>query len=233
MTMSLEPSLSRRGVSEFIGTAFLLAVIVGSGIMGENLSGGNVAIALLANTLATGAGLLAMILAFGPISGAHFNPVVTLTSALNGDLRWKDVPAYWAAQFLGGVSGVFAAHVMFGLKAFAYAQKERSGFSQGFSEFIATFGLLAVILCGARHRTSAVPFSVAAYVTAGYWFTASTALANPAVTVARSLTNTFSGIRPADAPAFIAAQFAAAATAFVVFRWLLARPEGTQRSVRI
>jgi glycerol uptake facilitator-like aquaporin len=216
------PPLLKRSAAEFIGTAFLLAVIVGSGIMGERLAGGNVAVALLANTLATGAGLLALILAFGPISGAHFNPVVTLASAVNGALEWSAAAPYILSQFAGGLAGVFAAHVMFGLGAFACSRHERSGFSQAFSEFVATFGLLTVIICGVKHRPSAVPFGVAAYVTAGYWFTASTALANPAVTVARSLTDTFSGIRPVDVPAFIAAQLLAGALAVVVYRWLLA-----------
>jgi len=220
-----EPTLLRRTAAEFLGTGFLLAVIVGSGIMGERLAGGNVAVALLANTLATGAGLLALILTFGPISGAHFNPVVTLTSALNRDFRWRDVPPYLLAQFTGGIAGVLAAHTMFGLAALSLSQHERSGFSQAFSEFVATFGLLSVIVCGVRHRPSAVPMSVAAYVTAGYWFTASTALANPAVTVARSLTDTFSGIRPVDVPAFIAAQLVAMLTAYVVLGWLLAPKE--------
>ena len=224
-----EAALSRRILAEFLGTAFLLAVIVGSGIMGERLAGGNVAIALLANTLATGAGLLALILTFGPISGAHFNPVVTLTSALNRNFNWSDVPPYILAQFTGGILGVFVAHTMFGLAAFSLSQHERSGFSQAFSEFIATFGLLSVIVCGVRYRPTAVPMAVAGYVTAGYWFTASTALANPAVTVARSLTDTFSGIRPVDVPAFIVAQLVAMMTAFVVLGWMLAPKESAER----
>jgi glycerol uptake facilitator-like aquaporin len=218
----VEYNLPRRASAEFLGTAFLLAVIVGSGIMGERLAGGNVAVALLANALATGAGLLALILTFGPVSGAHFNPVVTLMSAVNRDFRWSDTPAYLLAQFTGAIAGVWAAHMMFGLAAFSFSQHERSGLSQAFSEFVATFGLLAVIACGSRHRPSAVPLGVAAYVAAGYWFTASTALANPAVTLARSLTDTFSGIRPVDTPAFIAAQILATITACAVLGWMLA-----------
>jgi glycerol uptake facilitator-like aquaporin len=230
METTQEPSLGRRCVAELLGTAFLLAVIVGSGIMGERLAGGNIAIALLANTLATGAGLLALILTFGPISGAHFNPVVTIVSALNGAFRWTDVAGYVVCQFAGGILGVAVAHVMFGLAAFSFSMHERSGFSQAFSEFVATAGLLMVIICGSRHRPSAVPFGVAAYVTAGYWFTASTALANPAVTVARSLTDTFSGIRPVDVPAFIVAQVVAMAAVFVLLRWMFGAPAALEAS---
>ena len=217
-------SLSRRVTAEFIGSAFLLAVIVGSGIMGERLAGGNVAIALLANTLATGAGLLALILTFGPISGAHFNPAVTLICVLRRDLNGYDAIPYLLAQFSGAIAGVFMAHLMFGLAPFSLSHHERSGLSQAFSEFVATFGLLTVIVCGVRHRPAAAPFTVAAYVTAGYWFTASTALANPAVTVARSLTDTFSGIRPVDAPAFIVSQLLATLTVYFLLSWLLATP---------
>ncbi len=224
------PTLQRRFVAELLGTAFLLAVIVGSGIMGERLSGGNFAIALLANAIATGAGLFALITVLGPISGAHFNPVVTLTGAMNRKLPWVEVPAYWAAQFGGAIAGVWTAHTMFGLAAFAFSQHERSGFGQVFSEFVATFGLLGVIACGVRYQPSSVAACVAAYVTAGYWFTASTALANPAVTVARSLTDTFSGIRPVDVPSFVIAQIVATLTAFAVFGWLLA-PQSSPRPV--
>ena len=214
-------SLARRIVAEALGAALLLAAVVGSGIMGERLAEGNVAIALLANTLATGATLVAMILAFGPVSGAHFNPVVTLADASQGGLAWRDVPDYLFAQFLGAFAGVAAADLMFGEPLFAASLHVRAGAAQLLSEFIATFGLLAVIWGCARWRSSAVPFAVGAYITGAYWFTASTSFANPAVTLARSVTNTFAGIRPVDAPAFIAAQFAGATAATVLFRWLI------------
>ena len=210
----------RRVVAEFAGTAFLLAAVVGSGIMGERLSGGNVAIALLANTLATGAALVALILTFGPISGAHFNPAVTVCDAFLGGISWPMVPGYIAAQVAGALAGVASAHGMFGLDIFGASQHIRSGPSQLFSEFIATFGLLAVIWGVVRSRPSAVPFAVGAYITGAYWFTASTSFANPAVTLARSFTNTFAGIRPQDAPGFIVAQFLGAAAATLLFRWL-------------
>ena len=173
------PTLSKRAVAEFVGTAMLLATVVGSGIMGERLAGGNVAIALLANTIATGAGLVALILAFGPVSGAHFNPAVTLADASQGGLAWRDVPIYFAAQIAGAFAGVALAHVMFKEPALFFAsQHERSGFSQLVSEFVATFGLLAVIWGCVRSRPSAVPFAVGAYITAAYWFTSSTSFAN-------------------------------------------------------
>ena len=178
-------SLSRRLAAEALGTAFLLAAVVGSGIMGDRLAGGNVAIALLANTLATGAALAVLILIFGPISGAHFNPVVTLADATEGGLGWRDVPLYIAAQLLGAFSGVAAAHLMFGAPLFFASRQVRAGSAQAFSEFVATFGLLAVIWGCARLRATAVPFAVAAYIMAAYWFTASTSFANPAVTLAR------------------------------------------------
>jgi glycerol uptake facilitator-like aquaporin len=211
----------RRTAAEAVGTALLLAAIVGSGIMGDRLSGGNVAIALLANTLATGAMLVALILAFGPISGAHFNPAVTLADASQGGLPWREVPGYLAAQFLGAFAGVAVAHLMFAEPLFRSSQHARAGGAQIFSEFVATFGLLAVIWGCARLRSSAVPFAVGAYITGAYWFTASTSFANPAVTLARSATNTFTGIRPGDAPGFIAAQLAGAAAATLLFRWLV------------
>ncbi|MEA2174759.1 MAG: hypothetical protein QOD00_2351, partial [Blastocatellia bacterium] len=211
----------RRVVAESIGTAMLLAAVVGSGIMGERLSGGNVAIALLANTIATGAALLALILTFGSISGAHFNPAVTLADASQGGLAWRAVPAYIVAQITGAFAGVAAAHLMFGLPLFFASRHARHGASQLFSEFIATFGLLAVIWGCARLRSQAVPFAVAAYITAAYWFTASTSFANPAVTLARSVSDTFAGIRPVDAPAFIIAQLSGAAAATALFRWLV------------
>jgi glycerol uptake facilitator-like aquaporin len=211
----------RRIAAEAVGTAFLLAAVVGSGIMGERLAGGNVAIALLANTLATGAMLVTLILTFGPISGAHFNPAVTLADASQGGLPWREVPGYLAAQLTGAFAGVAAAHLMFGQAVFSVSRHVRSGGAQLFSEFVATFGLLCVIWGCARLRSSAVPFAVGAYITGAYWFTASTSFANPAVTLARSASDTFAGIRPADSPGFIVAQFAGAAAATALFRWLV------------
>jgi glycerol uptake facilitator-like aquaporin len=217
----MTPSLPRRVVAEFTGTLFLLAAIVGSGIMGERLAAGNIALALLANTIATGAALVALILAFGPISGAHLNPAVTLADAWEGGIRWRETPAYIAAQIAGAFAGVAAAHLMFGLSLFSASTHLRYGPAQIFSEFIATFGLLSVIWGCARHRPSAVPFAVGAYITAAYWFTASTSFANPAVTLARSASNTFAGIRPADVAGFIAAQLGGAFAATLLFRWLI------------
>ena len=217
----LSQSLSRRAAAEAVGTAMLLAAVVGSGIMGERLSGGNAAIALLANTLATGAALVALILAFGPISGAHFNPAVSLADASQGGLAWREVPVYIFAQVLGAFAGVATAHLMFGLALFSASQHVRAGNSQMFSEFVATFGLLVVIWGCFRFRSQAIPFAVAAYITAAYWFTASTSFANPAVTLARSMSDTFVGIRPVDTSGFIIAQLAGAAVATVLFRWLV------------
>ena len=216
--------LSRRAVGEALGTAMLLAAVVGSGIMGERLAGGNVAIALLANTLATGAALVALILTFEPLSGAHFNPAVSLASAWQGSLGWREVPAYICAQIVGAFAGVAAAHLMFGLPLFSAASHVRAGAAQLFSEFVATFGLLLVIQSCVRFRPNAVAFAVAAYITAAYWFTASTSFANPAVTLARSLSDTFVGIRPVDAPGFIVAQLAGAAAATMLFRVLARSP---------
>jgi glycerol uptake facilitator-like aquaporin len=217
--------LLRKLVAEAVGTAFLLAVVVGSGIMGERLAGGNVAVALLANALATGAGLVALILAFGPISGAHFNPVVTLADASQGGLSWREVPGYVLAQIGGAFAGVATAHVMFGERALFFASRhERSGGAQAVSEVVATFGLLAVIWGCARRRPSVTPFAVGAYIVAAYWFTSSTSFANPAVTLARAATDTFAGIRPVDVPGFIAAQLVGAAAATALFRWLVPAP---------
>jgi len=210
-----------RMAAEFVGTAFLLAAVVGSGIMGERLSGGNVAIALLANTIATGAVLVALILTFGSVSGAHFNPAVTLADASQRGISWNEVPGYLIAQIAGAYVGVVCAHLMFGLPVFSASHHARSGISQAFSEFVATFGLLSVIWGCSRLRSSLVPFSVGAYITAAYWFTASTSFANPAVTLARAATDTFSGIRPTDVPGFIAAQLIGAAAATALFRWLV------------
>ncbi|WP_242394984.1 MIP/aquaporin family protein [Anaeromyxobacter oryzisoli] len=210
----------RRLASEAIGTGLLLATVVGSGIMGDRLSGGNVAIALLANTIATGAGLVALISTFGPVSGAHFNPAVTVASAFHGSLPWSEVPAYLVAQVVGAFLGVAAAHLMFGEPLFAASTHVRAGGPQFLSEAIATFGLLAVIWGCSRARPSAVPFVVGAYITAAYWFTASTSFANPAVTLARAATPTFAGIRPIDVPAFIVAQLIGAALATGIFAWM-------------
>lgn len=221
-------SLPRRLVAEGLGTALLLAVVVGSGIMAERLAGGNVAIALLANTLATGAGLVALILTFGPISGAHFNPAVTLADAWQGGLPWRHVPAYISVQIMGAFAGVAAAHLMFGEPLFSASQHARAGYAQLWSEFVATFGLLAVIWGCVRSRPSVVPFAVGAYISAAYWFTASTSFANPAVTLARAASDSFAGIRPADAPGFIIAQLLGAWAATALFRWLY--PASRQRT---
>jgi glycerol uptake facilitator-like aquaporin len=214
-------SLSRRLAAEFLGTAFLVAAVIGSGIMGEQLAAGNVAIALLANTVATGAALVALILALGPISGAHLNPVVTLTDAWQGGLPWADVPSYILSQVAGGATGAIVAHLMFGLPVVSLARHARSGPAQIFSEFVATFGLLAVIWGCSRSRTGSVAAAVGSYITAAYWFTASTSFANPAVAIARSLSDTFAGIRPADVPGFIAAQLLGGIAATLLFRWLV------------
>lgn len=202
----------------------LVAAVVGSGIMGESLAGGNVAVALLANTVATGAALVALILTFGGISGAHLNPAVTVADASQGGLAWREVPLYVTAQIGGAFLGVAAAHVMFSRPLFFASQHTRAGGAQLFSEFVATFGLLSVIRGCARLRPHAVPFAVAAYITAAYWFTSSTSFANPAVTLARAASDTFSGIRPADAPGFIGAQLFGAMAATFLFRWLLPLP---------
>jgi len=214
--------LLRKAAAEALGTALLLAAVVGSGIMGEELARPNVALALLATTVATGAALVALIITFGPISGAHFNPVVTLADASQGGFPWREVPAYIAAQVGGAFLGVGVAHIMFKQPALFFAsQHRRDGIAQLVAEFVATFGLLAVIWGSARRRPGLVPFAVGAYITAAYWFTSSTSFANPAVTLARAATDTFAGIRPADAPGFIGAQLAGGAAATAVFRWLV------------
>lgn len=217
----MKSSLLKRLVAEFLGTAFLVAAVVGSGIMAERLAGGNVALTLLANTIATGAALVALILTFGPISGAHFNPVVSLADAMEGGLAWAETLPYSAAQICGGVSGTVLAHAMFGLPLVSLSRHVRSGPAQFLSEFIATFGLLSVIWGCSRSRSSVVPFAVGSYITAAYWFTGSTSFANPAVTVARCLSDTFAGIRPADVPLFVVAQIAGGIAATVLFRWLI------------
>jgi len=216
-------SLARRSVVEGLGTAFLLAAVVGSGIMAVRLSGGNTALALLANSLATGAGLAALILAFGAFSGAHMNPAVTLSEAILRGRPWREVPPYVSAQVLGAVAGVAMAHAMFGEPLFSLSVRSRTGLPQIFSEAVATFGLLAVIFFSARRDVAPVAMAVGAYISAAYWFTSSTSFANPAVTLARSLTDTFTGIRPADVPGFLAGQ-AVGTSAFVLLaRWLSGR----------
>jgi glycerol uptake facilitator-like aquaporin len=223
---SLEPPLlafstPRRLAAEALGTALLLAIVVGSGIMGERLAGGNAAIALLGNTLATGAGLVVLITIFGPLSGAHFNPAVTLVFAQRRQIGWGLAGAYVLAQMLGGVLGVWAAHAMFAEPILQLSSKLRQGPGQAFAEFVATFGLIGAILGAIRFRAAATPAIVGLYIVAAYWFTASTSFANPAVTLARALSNTFAGIAPASAPMFIVAQLAGAVMASAVFGWLL------------
>ncbi len=212
----------RRFAAEFLGTALLLAAVVGSGIMGERLSQGNDAITLLANSFATGAALTVLIAVLGPVSGAHFNPVVSLAESWFGRLGFGAALAYVAVQILGGIAGVAATHLMFGDPVFVASTKARAGWPQLWSEVVATFGLLLTILGGMRFRPQWLPLLVGAYIAAAYWFAASTSFANPAVTIARSLTDTFAGIRPADAPGFVAAQVVGAAAAAVVARWLFA-----------
>ena len=206
-------------VAEFIGTAMLLATVVGSGIMGERLAGGNVAVALLANTLATGAALIALIATFGPASGAHFNPLVTFTEVALKRASWSKASVYLVAQVLGAIAGVMAAHYMFELPLLMESTHVRTGSHQWWSEIVASFGLLTIILNVAKTRPDFVPVAVGAYITAAYWFTASTSFANPAVTIARSLTDTFSGIRPTDVVGFILSQVVGAALALALFKW--------------
>jgi glycerol uptake facilitator-like aquaporin len=217
--------LSRRVVAEAIGTALLLVAIVGSGIMGERVDGGNIGIALLANSIATGGALLCLIAALGPISGAHFNPAVSLADAIRGGLPWRELPLYIGAQLLGAISGVAAANVMFGLPAIVLSHRVRTGPALAFSEFLATFGLLFVIWGCVRFRKDIIPFAVAAYIIGAYWFTSSTSFANPAVTIARSLSDTFAGIRPADVPAFVAVQLLGAISATLLFAHLASIPK--------
>lgn len=220
----MKNSLVRRLAAEFLGTLFLVATVVGSGIMAERLSGGNVALALLANTIATGAALVALILTFGPISGAHMNPAVTFSDAMEGGISWTDALAYICAQILGGIAGICTAHLMFGMRVLSISQHVRSGPAQVFSEFVATFGLISIIWGCSRSRSHMVSFAVGSYIVAAYWFTASTSFANPSVAIARSLSDTFSGIRPIDVPLFVLAQFAGATTATLLFRWLAPQP---------
>jgi len=226
-------TLRRRVVAEFAGTLLLLTAVVGSGIMAEHLAGGNVALALLANAIATGVALVAIILAFGPISGAHLNPAVTLADASQGGIEWRETPLYIAAQLAGAVAGVLTAHTMFGLPLFSASTHVRTGSAQLFGEFVATFGLLSVIWGCVRHREADVPFAVGAYITGAYWFTSSTSFANPAVTLARAMTNTFAGIRPSDIWGFIAAQLAGAFAATLLFRWLTPSLKGSASAVLV
>ena len=226
-------SLAKRSVAEALGTAILVATVVGSGIMADRLCSGNIAIALLANTIATGAVLLALILSLGPISGAHFNPAVTVADAIVNHPSAKTVLAYLGAQFAGGIGGTFVAHFMFELPWYSFSTHVRHGHAQILSEFVASFGLLAVIWGCSRLRAIATPYAVACYIVAGYWFTASTCFANPAVAVARSLTNTFSGIRPADVPWFILAEIMGAVCATILFRWLIPTSMTTQEDLAV
>lgn len=219
------PTLTRRVFSEALGTAFLLAAVVGSGIMAQRLAGGNLALALLCNTLATGAMLAVLILIFASISGAHFNPAVSLAFALRGELTWTIAGAYVAAQIIGAIVGVWLAHLMFELPVWQVATIVRTGAGQWLAEFIAAFGLLLTILGCVRAATGAVPYAVGLYITAAYWFTASTSFANPAVTIARALSDTFAGIAPAGVLAFIAAQVLGAIVAVMMARWLWPQPE--------
>jgi glycerol uptake facilitator-like aquaporin len=227
----MKSTLPARAVSEFLGTAFLVAAVVGSGIMAVRLCGGNVGLALLANTVATGAALVALILAFGPISGAHLNPVVSLADAIEGGLSSTEATAYIFAQLSGGIAGTLAANAMFSLPLVSLSRHSRSGPAQFLSECIATFGLLAVIWGCSRFRSPFVSFAVGAYITAAYWFTASTSFANPAVTIARCLSDTFAGIRPIDVPLFILAQLVGGLSATFLFRWMVPSLASTAKNV--
>jgi glycerol uptake facilitator-like aquaporin len=224
--MNAAPDLKRRAAAEALGTAFLLAAVVGSGIMAERLAGGNVALALLANAIATGCALFALILVFAPWSGAHFNPVVTAALASDGEIGWRDAGAYIGAQLVGAVIGVWIAHLMFDRPILEWSAHARGGIGQWTGEFVATFGLLLVIENGRRAFAQNLPAAIAAYITAAYWFTSSTSFANPAVTIARALTDSFAGIGPNDVPGFIVAQCLGAGAALGLTRWL----EGRRRS---
>jgi len=214
------PSLARRIFAEWLGTAFLLAAVVGSGIMAQKLAGGNVALALLCNTIPTGAILVVLILIFGPLSGAHFNPAVSIAFTLQGELPWSIAAGYIASQIIGAIAGVWAAHLMFELPVWQFSVTSRAGAGQWFAEAVATFGLLLTIFGCAARTPAAVPYAVGLYITSAYWFTASTSFANPAVTIARSLSDTFAGIAPSGVFAFIASQLAGTATAVIISKWL-------------
>jgi glycerol uptake facilitator-like aquaporin len=224
-TLKEQTTLGRRLTAEALGTALLLAAVVGSGIMAERLSGGNFALALLSNTIATGAALLALILTFGPISGAHFNPIVSLSSGIQTDLKWPDFFWYTLAQTFGAISGVVLANVMFDLSPISWSGHERGGSLLLLSEFVASFGLVAVIISCARRQPKFVAVAVAAYITAAYWFTPSTSFANPAVTIARAMSDSFAGIAPRNVPGFIAAQVVGGISATMLFGWLVPRSE--------
>ena len=226
----MNQTLARRVVAEAVGTSFLLAAVVGSGIMAERLAGGNIALALLANTLATGAALLALILTFGRISGAHFNPIVSLSSLIEKELDSKLFVIYSCTQIVGAVAGVMLANIMFGLPAISFSHHVRGGTAQLLSEFVASFGLVMVIAGCARQRWNAVAFAVAAYISAAYWFTPSTSFANPAVTIARSLSDTFTGIAPGNVLGFVLAQILGGITATVLFRWLIPKTQNLKTS---
>lgn len=227
----MKATLKVRFVAELIGTGMLVAAVVGSGIMAERLSGGNVGLALLANTIATGAALIALILTFGPISGAHFNPAVSVADAVERGLSWGEAGLYIVAQCIGGVLGTILAHSMFGLKVVSLSHHQRSGPAQLLSEFVAAFGLMSVIWGCSRSRSSITPFAVASYIVAAYWFTASTSFANPAVSIARCLSDTFAGIRPIDVPGFVIVQLAGAITATFLFRWMLPRLSSSAKDI--
>ena len=231
--LTMTQSLGKRAVAEFVGTGFLVAAIIGSGIMAESLAGGNIALALLANTIATGTALVALILTFGGISGAHINPAVTVADALEAGIPWHEVPAYITAQCTGGIAGAVLANLMFGKPWFSISTHARTGAPQWLGEFIATFGLLCVIWGCSRIKASTVPIAVGAYITAAFWFTSSTCFANPAVTIARSFSNTFDGIRPIDAPIFIVAQIVGAISATLLFRWLVPSLPRTAKDILI
>lgn len=226
----MNQTLARRVVAEAIGTSFLLAAVVGSGIMAERLAGADTAVALLANTVATGAALLALILTFGPISGAHFNPIVSLSSLIDKELDWKVFAFYSCTQVAGAVVGVMLANTMFGLRAISFSRHLRGGPEQLLSEFVASFGLVLVIAGCARRQCNAVAFAVAAYISAAYWFTPSTSFANPAVTIARSLSDTFTGIAPGNVFGFVLAQILGGVAATVVFRWLVPKTKNAETS---
>jgi len=226
------PSLGRRLFSELLGTAFLLAAVVGSGIMAQKLAGGNIALALLCNTIPTGAILVVLILIFGPLSGAHFNPAVTLAFAWRGELPWQMAAAYIAAQIVGGIAGVWAAHLMFELPLWQFSLTQRTGAGQWLAEGVATFGLLLTIFGCAARTPAAIPYAVGLYITSAYWFTASTSFANPAVTIARSLSDTFAGIAPPGIAGFVVAQLAGTAAALIVSRLLWPDPSGQDAKIQ-
>ncbi len=222
------PPLAQRLGAEALGTAFLLAAVVGSGIMAQKLSGGNLALALLGNTLPTGAILVVLILVFGPVSGAHFNPVVTLAFALRHEVSWPDTAAYIAVQIVGGIAGVWTAHLMFELPVWQLSATMRTGPNQWFAEFVASFGLVLTIFGCVARAPQTVAYAVGLYITAAYWFTASTSFANPAVTIARSLSDTFAGIAPTSVLAFVAAQTVGALAALLLASWFWPRSEGVR-----